>query len=455
MFAKVNLTYYILLCLNTNRKKLDIMNTNLAPILDAASIQEVINLQSKQSLVFHCVKCKHNTSGIYQDQNDTMLKCPACCSPLIYCPVCKKCVSGTETFNVLTCDMCSTDYITKSTIDHLISRDRKSKEIVLSGIRATGRLHLGNFLGAVKQFVDYEKEGNLCLYFIADWHTLTTCHDPREISSNIIGVATDYLAAGLNPERSIIYAQLSIPELAELALYLAMFQSKNQLENLPTLKDLVKDKPYISMGHLYYPVLMAADILGPQATIVPVGSDQIPNVELACGLARKFNNLFGHTFVIPQVGLRTVKIPGLSGGKMGKSEQESSIQLDDDLETITDKYLRHGITDPNRKRKKDPGDPKQCLSVYPVHKILYENDSESLQRIEHECRNAERGCQDCKRELARNIDTLMQPFHERKRKLLERQGYVREILHFGGMKAREIVQPTLSSVRKKLGVASS
>ncbi len=237
-----------------------------------------IEAVSTWSLVLHCTKCNLQTSGIYTETGDITRRCPACKSILMYCPACHNLTSATERFNILSCDKCKTDFVTKSTIEYLASRDRESREIVLSGIRATGKLHLGNFLGAVQRFVEYERGDNLCMYFVADWHTLTTCDDPREISTNSIAIASDYLAAGLNPERSIIYTQSSVPELAELALYLSMFQSKNQLEDLPTLKDMVRDRRFISMGHLFYPVLMAADILGPRATVIPVGSDQVPNV---------------------------------------------------------------------------------------------------------------------------------------------------------------------------------
>ena len=372
----------------------------------------------------------------------------------MYCPVCQNSVSATEKFSVLSCDRCFADFVTNSTIEYLASRDRAAREIVLSGIRATGELHLGNYLGAVRQFVEYEKGDNLCMYFIADWHTLTTCQDPREISGNSIAIATDYLAAGLNPERSIIYTQSSVPEIAELALYLAMFQSKNQLEDLPTLKDLVRNRSFISMGHLYYPVLMAADILGPRATVIPVGSDQVPNVELAISIAKKFNELFGYIFVIPRIGSRIIRVPSLAGDKMGKSEKASNISLGDSLEVISDKYLRYGVTDTGRKRKNDPGNPDNCPSVYPVFKILRENNPIALDTVKQECLAGTRGCKECKLELAIDIDVLIQPFRERRVELSQKRKYVEEVLHFGGMKAREIIQPTVREVREKLGIIS-
>lgn len=419
-----------------------------------ASPKEDPEQLTNDSLVLHCTKCNVNTSGVYIRPTDKTRRCPACSSLLMYCPVCQNSVSATEKFSVLSCDRCFADFVTNSTIEYLASRDRAAREIVLSGIRATGELHLGNYLGAVRQFVEYEKGDNLCMYFIADWHTLTTCQDPREISGNSIAIATDYLAAGLNPERSIIYTQSSVPEIAELALYLAMFQSKNQLEDLPTLKDLVRNRSFISMGHLYYPVLMAADILGPRATVIPVGSDQVPNVELAISIAKKFNELFGYIFVIPRIGSRIIRVPSLAGDKMGKSEKASNISLGDSLEVISDKYLRYGVTDTGRKRKNDPGNPDNCPSVYPVFKILRENNPIALDTVKQECLAGTRGCKECKLELAIDIDVLIQPFRERRVELSQKRKYVEEVLHFGGMKAREIIQPTVREVREKLGIIS-
>ncbi len=452
-------------------------NKNLTPIIDPAEIRNITVHGSRgstrttgwsvmggpaldpkdsdhESLTLHCSKCNANTAGIHAKPTDTERRCPVCSSLLMYCPACHHTVSATEKFSVLSCDRCGHDFVTNTTIEYLASRDRASREIILSGIRATGELHLGNYLGAVRQFVEYEQGDNLCMYFIADWHTLTTCHDPRAVTLNTIAIAMDYLAAGLDPNRSIIYTQSSVPEIAELALYLSMIQSKNKLEGLATIKDLVRSGETMSMGHLFYPVLMAADILGPQATLIPVGSDQIPNVELARDLAEAFNNQFGKTFVIPRVGLRTVKVPGLGGEKMGKSDGKSSITMRDSFEEISRKYGKLGVTDPGRYHKGDPGNPDNCVSVYPVYKILREKTPDMLKTVEEGCRAGTRGCQECKLELAREIDALIAPFREKRREFAGRQKHVEEILHYGGMKAREIIRHTLETVRDKLGIVN-
>lgn len=434
------------------------MKKKLYPIFDVAVIREIQGMgplpQSTQSVSFKCVKCKHKTSGIYKSKEDTVAKCPMCQSLLFYCPACRQTVSGEEILHVTICHNCEEEYVTRETLSYLTKRDQTAKEIVLSGIRATGELHLGNLLGALDQFVQYENDGNLCLYFIADWHTLTTCDKFEAITPNTIAIATDYIASGLTPGKSIIYAQSSVPEIVELALYLAMFQSKNQIEDLPTLKDVIRDKKVITMGHLFYPVLMAADILGTKATVVPVGSDQIPNVELAIRLAQKFNARFGNVFTIPRVGVKTIKVPSLTGGKMGKSDSESTISLRDTTEVIEKKYLTLGVTDPNRKMRSDPGNPEICSSIYPVFKILLENQPDALAVIENECRAGTRGCRDCKIELSKLVNAKIAPCRERRAELANKEEYVRDVLHYGGLLVREIVRPVVEQVREKLGIVS-
>lgn len=327
------------------------------------------------------------------------------------------------------------------------------KEIVLSGIRATGRLHFGNFLGAVTHFVRFQEERNQCLYFIADWHTLTTLEDPNELRGNLIEIAKDYLAAGLNPDRSIIYAQSSIPEIAELSLYLSMIQPLGDLQTIPTFKDLVRKNPdRVNLGLITYPVLMAADILGPKATLVPVGEDQIPNVELARSLARRFNNRFGETFVVPEMMTNMLRVPGLDGGKMGKSEAVNAIDINVSLDSIRSLYLQKGVTDPERKRAKDPGDPyNRCQSVYPVHEILSEEETQTRE-IASRCLSASIGCVDCKNLLVDKISEVLAPFQERRRELDKDDDYVKEILYEGGKKARLLILSTVEAVRDKMGV---
>lgn len=326
-------------------------------------------------------------------------------------------------------------------------------ETVLSGIRATGKLHFGNFLGAVQNFVKFQQPDNICLYFIADWHTLTTLQDPQELRSNLVEIVKDYLAAGLNPERSIIYAQSSVPELSELCLYLSMLQPLGDLERIPTFKDLVRKNPdSVNLGLVMYPVLMAADILGPKATLVPVGEDQVPNIELARSLASKFNNRFGETFVIPKMMAQMIKVPGLDGEKMGKSETDNAIDINASISTIRDRYLKKGITDPQRIRVSDPGDPyNRCRSVYSVHELVTTGETETRE-IAKACLAATIGCVECKHLLVDSIARVLEPFQESRAQLADKDAYVTEILYEGGKKARAKIKETVETVREKMGI---
>ncbi|HBB44445.1 MAG: Tryptophan-tRNA ligase [Parcubacteria group bacterium GW2011_GWA1_44_13] len=326
-------------------------------------------------------------------------------------------------------------------------------EIVLSGIRATGKLHFGNFLGAVQNFVKFQQPGNTCLYFIADLHTLTTLQSPEELRGNLIEIVKDYIAAGLDPEKSVIYAQSSVPEISELCLYLSMLQPLGDLERIPTFKDLIRKNPdNVNLGIVTYPVLMAADILGPKATFVPVGEDQVPNIELARSLATRFNNRFGDTFVIPNMMQHMIRVPGLDGSKMGKSEADNAIDINSPREVILERYLKKGITDPERKRASDPGDPyDRCQSVYSVHELVTPGEVET-RTIANACRTAQIGCSECKHRLVDGIAKILEPFQAARAELSEKDDYIKEILHEGGKKARVMIRETTSDVRDKMGI---
>lgn len=326
-------------------------------------------------------------------------------------------------------------------------------EIVLSGIRATGKLHFGNFLGAVQNFVKFQQPENKCLYFIADWHTLTTLQNPEELRANLIEIVKDYIAAGLDPERSIIYTQSSVPEISELCLYLSMIQPLGDLERIPTFKDLVRKNPdNVNLGIVTYPVLMAADILGPKATLVPVGEDQVPNIELARSLATKFNNRFGNTFVIPNMMQQMIRVPGLDGGKMGKSEGDNTIDINSPISAIRDRYLKKGVTDVERKRASDHGDPYgRCQSVYPVHELVTTSEIKTRD-IANACSTAQIGCSECKHRLVDAIAKILEPFQETRAILAEKDDFIKEVIHEGGKKARKMILETIMVVRDKMGI---
>jgi tryptophanyl-tRNA synthetase len=326
-------------------------------------------------------------------------------------------------------------------------------ETVLSGIRATGRLHFGNFLGAVQNFVKFQQPGNTCLYFIADWHTLTTLESPEELRGNLVEIVKDYIAAGLDPEQSIIYAQSSVPEISELCLYLSMIQPLGELERVPTFKDLIRKNPdNVNLGLVTYPVLMAADILGPKATLVPVGEDQVPNVEMARNIVSRFNNRFGDTFIVPEMMTQMIKVPGLDGAKMGKSEADNAIDINAPLGEIRDRYLRRGVTDPQRLRVSDPGDPyNRCQSVYPVHELVTDGEV-TTREIANLCISAQIGCSSCKHRLADGIAKILEPFQEKRAVLANQDDYVKDVLHEGGKKARARIKETTELVRERMGI---
>lgn len=291
------------------------------------------------------------------------------------------------------------------------------------------------------------------MYFIADLHTLTTLQDPEELRGNVIEITKDYLAAGLDPNDSIIYAQSSIPEISELSLLLSMIQPLGELERIPTFKDLVRKNPdNVTLGLVTYPVLMAADILGTQATIVPVGEDQIPNLELARGMARRFNKRYGQTFTIPQMLEEMVKVPGLDGEKMGKSEADNAIDINSPMNVIRKRYMERGITDLQRTHISIPGDPyNRCRSVYPLHELITPGESDGRE-IARACLAARIGCAECKKRLVQSIATILEPFQERRAELAKKDDYAREVLHEGGKRARRIVKKTVDQVRDKMGI---
>lgn len=327
-------------------------------------------------------------------------------------------------------------------------------EIVLSGIRATGNLHIGNLLGAIRHFVEFQDSGShQCLYFVADQHTLTTPYDPKDLRTNLVEMVKDWLAMGLDPERSLIYVQSSVPEISELTLYLGMLQPLSELQNIPTFKELVRKHPdRVSHGILTYPVLMAADILGPKATLVPVGSDQVPNVELARELARRFNDRFGETFVVPRMMREMVKVVGLDGEKMGKSDRDNAVGMNVPISEIRELYLKRGITDQERTTMSVPGDPyNRCKSVYSVHELVTPGETDTRE-IAKACMAAEIGCVACKHRLVDSLAVILEPFQARRAELADKDAYVREILHEGGKAARAIIAETVAEVRDKMGI---
>ncbi len=325
-------------------------------------------------------------------------------------------------------------------------------EIVLSGIRATGALHLGNYLGAMRQFVAMQDlPDTTCLYFIADIHTLTDLPDPDELRDDLIGIATGYLAAGLDPERSILYTQSSVPEITELAVLLGNLIPVSELLRLPQYQ--AKADSGASLGLLFYPVLMAADILGPKATQVPVGEDQLKHLEMAQDIARRFNNRYGDVFPRPEaLKEEAIRVPGLDGsGKMSKSAG-NTIDLTDHGDDLFQK-VRPAKTDPARQLRTDPGNPEVC-NIFTLHQFVTPGGEGGgqLGEIVRGCKQANIGCVDCKRVLCTNLDDMLASYRERHEEFADRPHEVREILFEGGKRARVLFRETILEVRDAMGL---
>ncbi|MEN2774104.1 tryptophan--tRNA ligase [Acetivibrio clariflavus] len=324
------------------------------------------------------------------------------------------------------------------------------KGTILSGMRPTGALHLGNYFGALENWVklqdDYE-----CFFFVADWHALTTGYeDTSEIKSNINELVIDWISAGLDPEKCTIFLQSKIKEHAELHLLFSMITPLSWLLRCPTYKDQLnqlKDKNITTYGFLGYPNLQAADILIYKAGFVPVGEDQLPHLELTREIARRFNFLFGEVFPEPQAILTKAKVlPGTDGRKMSKS-YGNTIALSDDPDTIR-KKVSTMVTDPARIRKDDPGHPEVC-TVFSFHKVF--NEAE-LPEIEESCRGGKIGCVQCKRNLADKMVKYFEPIHERRQKILEKPEMIKEVLHEGNKKAEEKAKKTMEEVRSAMKI---
>lgn len=328
-----------------------------------------------------------------------------------------------------------------------------NKDTIMSGMRPTGKLHLGNYFGALENWVKLQDKYN-SFHAIVDWHALTTGYeDTSELQQNNMDVALDWLGAGLDPDKCTIYVQSDVKEIAELFLLLSMITPVSWLERCPTYKEQLKQlegKNIANYGFLGYPCLQAADILIFKAKYVPVGEDQIPHLELSREIARRFNLLYGDTFPEPKPLLTEAKVlPGTDGRKMSKS-YENAIYLSDTPEQIQ-KKVAVMITDPKRIRKDDLGDPEVC-SAYALRKVF--SKLKGLEDIAKRCRSGTIGCVDCKNNLAKDLVDFLEPIRNRREQLSARPDIVRDILKEGAKKAREVAAETLEEVRRKMNLKS-
>ena len=324
-----------------------------------------------------------------------------------------------------------------------------AKKTILSGMRPTGKLHIGHYVGALENWVKLQDEYNN-FHLIADYHVLTTNLDTENIYQNSIDMILDWLAAGIDPVKSPIFRQSKIKEHAELHLILSMLITVNRLERNPTLKDQVRDLDIENLiyGHLGYPVLQAADILLYKGDLVPVGEDQVPHVEITRELARKFNNNYGVIFPEPAPLLtKFARLVGLDGNaKMSKS-LNNTILLSEKPEEVKAK-LKKAVTDPKKVRRNDPGNPEVCL-VFSYHKKF--NNSE-IPEIDAGCRSGALGCVDCKLNCASKISLFLEPILERRSHYENRMDEVKDILKDGEERAQKVAKETMDQVHDKMKI---
>jgi tryptophanyl-tRNA synthetase len=318
-------------------------------------------------------------------------------------------------------------------------------------MRPTGPLHLGNLHGALINWVEMQDPYD-CFFFIADWHALTSDYEnPGAITGYVDEMMIDWLSAGLDPEKSTLFLQSLVPEHAELFLFLSMITPVPWLERNPTYKDQIvqiDNKDLSTFGFLGYPVLQAADIIMYKANGVPVGIDQVPHVEITREIARRFNFLYGDVFPEPEAILtQTAKILGLDRRKMSKS-YNNAIYLSDTPDDIAKKVTQM-ITDPQRMRRTDPGNPDVC-NVFEFHKIY--SDPATTQTIHHQCRHAQIGCVECKQIMAGNLIKAMAPLHERRAHFMAKPELVKEIIASGSQKARAVARQTMDQVRAAIKI---
>ena len=328
----------------------------------------------------------------------------------------------------------------------------KLRRRVLSGMRPTGKLHLGNYVGALDNWVRMQDDYQ-CFFEVADWHALTTDYaDTSRVKENSLEVALDWLAAGLDPEKSVIFIQSHVPAHAELHLLFSMITPLGWLERVPTYKEQrenIKDKDLGTYGFLGYPVLQSADILIYKADVVPVGEDQVAHVELTREIARRFNGFYGEVFPEPQ-SLLTVapKLPGTDGRKMSKSYGNTILLTDP--EPVLRQKLKTMVTDPARVRRSDPGNPDVC-PVGDLHKIF--SSKETMAKVNEGCRSAGIGCIECKGWAADALVQLLNPMQERRKKFEENPRRTWDILEEGTRRASVAAAETMKDERAAMGMS--
>ena len=319
---------------------------------------------------------------------------------------------------------------------------------VFSGARPTGRQHLGNYLGAIQNYVALQDDYD-CVYCIVDVHALTTVETTQDLKQNTSEMVLDWLAAGIRPDEAIVFIQSHVPEVMELHTYLSMVTQFGKLTDLPTFKDKVRQQPEnVNYGLVGYPVLMTADIVLYKTDIVPVGIDQAPHLEFAREIVRSFNYRYNTKVLIePQVKHTEIKkVLGIDGREKMSKSLNNHIELACTPEETTAR-VREMVTDPARVKRSDPGNPDVC-NVYTMHKIF--SPQADIEMVNVECRRAGIGCVDCKKLLAKNMNQHLEPFRARRAEFASRPGYVQDVLEDGAKRAHAIAEKTMEEVREAI-----
>ncbi len=321
---------------------------------------------------------------------------------------------------------------------------------VFSGARPTGRQHLGNYLGAIRNYVALQEEYD-CVYCIVDLHALTTMDSTQELRANTYDMALDWLAAGIRPQESIIFIQSHVPQVTELHMLLSMVTPLGKLTELPTFKEKIRMQPNnVNYGLVGYPVLMTADIVLYKSDLVPVGVDQAPHLEFARETVRSFNYRYNTNVLIePQIKVTEMpKVIGIDGVQKMSKSLDNHIELAATPEE-TEKRVMSMVTDPQRQRRSDPGRPEVC-NVFSFHKIF--SSPEEVQMVDTECRRAGIGCVDCKRLMAKNLNAHLEPFRAHRAEIGSQPQHVWDVLDDGARRAGALAEKTMQAVRAAIGL---
>ncbi|MFO0572513.1 MAG: tryptophan--tRNA ligase [Polyangia bacterium] len=327
---------------------------------------------------------------------------------------------------------------------------RPSREVVFSGMQPSGSFHIGNYLGAVRDWVTLQ-DHHTCFYCIVDLHALTQPYEPQAMRARILDMAVELLACGIDPERATLFVQSQVPEHSELAWLLSCVTPFGELSRMTQFKEKGERADYVNCGLFTYPVLMAADILLYRASRVPVGEDQIQHLELTREIVRRFNHRFGEPALFKEplpLHREPLRILGLDGKQKMSKSLNNYVGIGEPPDEIR-KKIKNAFTDELRLRKADPGHPEQCY-VCGLQKFF--SPPEKVAELHEGCRTARIGCVDSKKALADAMIATLAPIQERKRALLEKPGYVEEILLHGAKRARAVAQETMAAVRERLGL---